>query len=63
MTAMDDGPITDQDRDDAAASAVHAHAAGCRCHLECPGTDACPQLAWARTRRAVSRWRLVRRSI
>ncbi|MDG4768737.1 hypothetical protein [Solwaraspora sp. WMMD792] len=63
MTAMDDGPITDQDIDDAAAGAVHAHAAGHRCHTDCPGTEDCPQLVWARTRRAIAKYRLVRRSI
>ncbi|MFY1695831.1 hypothetical protein [Solwaraspora sp. WMMA2101] len=48
MTAMDDGPVTGRDLDDAACAALAAHDAGRPCHTGCAGTADCPQLAWAR---------------
>jgi len=57
VTAMDDGPVTDRDLDEAAASAVQAHDAGRRCHTGCPGTTDCRQLSWARIRRAAAEYR------
>jgi hypothetical protein len=50
VTAMDDGPVTGHDLNDAAHTALGAHAAGRPCHTGCPGTADCRQLVWARRR-------------
>jgi hypothetical protein len=50
VTAMDDGPVTGQDLNDAAHAALSAHDAGRPCHTGCPGTADCRQLVWARRR-------------
>ncbi|MDG4767879.1 hypothetical protein O7632_27850 [Solwaraspora sp. WMMD406] len=50
---MDDGPVSDRDIADAAATVLRQHAAGRPCHLGCAG-DECQRLAWAHRRRAAA---------